>query len=88
MRARATVRFRSRREPFDWENEGRTGRWFGIEVIDEDDDKSIVGVPESVWASCETLQRGDWLDLVLDVRKAKLANEVDALRVLDAAPTE
>jgi len=84
MRAKSTVRFRSRREPFDWENEGRTGRWFGIEVIDEDDDKAIVGVPESIWASCETLARGEWLDLVLDVRKAKLVNEPDALTVVES----
>lgn len=83
MIASTVVTFRNRREPFEWDFEGRQGTYYSFEAIDEDDVKAQIGCSEAQWHSLEAVERGQELALTFEAKKVKIFE--DGLRLVGSA---
>ncbi len=82
MIASSMVTFRNRREPFDWDFEGRTGTYYSFEAIDEDDVKAQIGCSQAQWESLADVAKGTTLAVTFEAKKVKIFE--DGLRLAAA----
>ncbi len=83
MIASTIVTYRNRREPFDWDFEGRTGTYYAFEAIDEDDVKAQIGCSAAQWEMLAKVERGTMLAITFEAKKVKVYE--DGLALADGA---